>query len=123
MFTIHSGRTYTVVPFKVNVVSAYMFNFTATAREPCPATVSRSNGNVIVGVDLSLFEPTQNLTYTSTTDVDGAAHFINIKSGNYRIVATKDGYGTYTSALTIEDDSQLELLLTPNGNFSSNFQI
>ena len=99
-----------------------MFNFTANVKESCASTVSRSEGSGIVGVDLSLFEPTQNLTYTSTTDASGASHFVNIKSGNYRIIATKDGYGTYSSSVTIEDDSQLEILLTLNGNFPRIFK-
>jgi hypothetical protein len=116
VFTLHSESSYVVVPFTLNIVDTYQFNLSVTARAPCESPITRDTTYGVDGVTMSLYEPVLNVTYNTVTDNTGLATFINIVSGVYRILATKSGFGSYMSTVTLEDTQSLDISLTKNGN-------
>jgi hypothetical protein len=79
-------------------------------------TIKDSNGAVVAGVTVTLKNIETAITVSTQTDESGDFQFTNVKIGNYRVSAEKQGFSTAVAErvnLTINARQRIDLIVQP----------
>jgi len=88
------------------------WNFTLAAIPPVPTytvsgTVTDTEGDALADATVTIEET----NHTTTTGSDGTYSISDVEEGTYHITASKDGYGSETTSVTINNNTTVDFVL------------
>lgn len=110
-----SGGTGTVYIDDIYFGPYEVTTFTGVVKDANPQAPA-----LLPGASVTLYNPasypfTDNIKYSTTTDVSGAFSFANIPAGQYNIVVERPGFRPYSQVIELPQDNNMEVSLVATG--------